>query len=117
MAIVIAISYFQELRFPLESGYPTTKLRHEGTGGVPTMTLLSFQMKDSTVSRLDRLAERRKLSSAEIAAVAIEEFIEREEWQLSEIEAAVREAEQSDFASDEDVAAILSKYIGSPSGK
>ncbi|WP_246727968.1 ribbon-helix-helix domain-containing protein [Rhizobium leguminosarum] len=42
---------------------------------------LSFQMKDSTVS-LDRLAEKRKLAPPQIAALAVEEFIEREEWQL-----------------------------------
>ncbi|MBB2673560.1 UNVERIFIED_ORG: putative transcriptional regulator [Rhizobium esperanzae] len=76
------------------------------------MTLLSFQINDSTVSRLGRLAERRKLSLAEMAALAIEEFIEREEWQFAEIEAAVCEADQGDFASDEEVAAVLSKYAG-----
>lgn len=81
------------------------------------MTLLSFQMNDSTVSRLDRLAEKRKLSPAQVAAMAIEEFIEREEWQLAEIEAAVREADQGDFASDEEVAAVLSKYASNPSKK
>ncbi|MBB2716738.1 UNVERIFIED_ORG: putative transcriptional regulator [Rhizobium etli] len=49
--------------------------------------------------------------------MAIEEFIEREEWQLAEIEAAVREADQGDFASDEEVAAVLSKYASNPSKK
>ncbi|MDV4177504.1 CopG family ribbon-helix-helix protein [Rhizobium brockwellii] len=81
------------------------------------MTVLSFQMKDSTVSRLNSLAEKRKLSPADIAVVAIGEFIEREERQLSEIEAAIREAERSDFASDEDVAAVLFKYTEIPSEK
>ncbi|MGZ2381352.1 CopG family ribbon-helix-helix protein [Rhizobium brockwellii] len=81
------------------------------------MTVLSFQMKDSTVSRLNSLAEKRKLSPAEIAVVAIGEFIEREERQLSEIEAAIREAEPSDFASDEDVTAVLFKYTEIPSEK
>ena len=81
------------------------------------MTLLSFQMKDSTVSRLDRLAEMRKLSPAQMATLAIEEFIEREEWQIAEIEAAVHEADRGDFASDEDVTAVLSKYTGTSSGR
>lgn len=81
------------------------------------MTVLSFQMKDSTVSRLNNLAEKRKLSPAEIAVVAIGEFIEREEQQLSELEAAIREAEQSNFASDEDVTAVLFKYPDVPSEK
>jgi predicted transcriptional regulator len=79
------------------------------------MTLLSFQAKDSTISRLDRLAERRHLSSEEIVALAVEEFVEREEWQIAEIEAAVREADTGDFATAEDVAAILSKYPTSSS--
>jgi predicted transcriptional regulator len=81
------------------------------------MTLLSFQIKESTITRLDRLAKQRKLSSQEIAALAIEEFIEREEWQTAEIEAGLREAENGDFASEEEVAAVFSKYIGSSSDK
>ncbi|PDT09543.1 MULTISPECIES: hypothetical protein [unclassified Rhizobium] len=76
------------------------------------MMLLSFQINDSMASRLDRLAEKRKLSLAETATLAIEEFIERDEWQLAEIEAAVCEADQGDFASDEEVTAVLSKYAG-----
>ncbi|MDL2397292.1 hypothetical protein PY649_00150 [Rhizobium mayense] len=81
------------------------------------MTVFSFQMQESTASRLDRLAKRRRLSSGEMAALAIEEFVEREEWQLAEIEAAVSEADRGDFATEEEVAAVLSKYAGSPSSK
>ncbi|MEF0938617.1 CopG family ribbon-helix-helix protein [Rhizobium sp. BR 362] len=81
------------------------------------MTVFSFQMQESTASRLDRLAKRRQLSSAEMATLAIEEFVEREEWQLAEIEAAIFEADREDFASEEEVAAVLSKYAGSRSSK
>jgi len=78
------------------------------------MTLLSFQVDQSTISRLDRLAERRKLSPEEVATLAIEEFVEREEWQISEIEAAVKEADKGDFASADEVDAVLSKYTAPP---
>lgn len=78
------------------------------------MTLLSFQVDQSTISRLDRLAERRKLSPEEVATLAIEEFVEREEWQISEIEAAVRDADKGDFASADEVDAVLSKYTAPP---
>ncbi len=81
------------------------------------MTLLSFQVDQSTISRLDRLAERRKLSPEEVATLAIEEFVEREEWQISEIEAAVREADKGDFASADEVDAVLSKYTAPPTGR
>lgn len=45
-----------------------------------------------------------------MAELAIEEFVEREEWQLAEIEAAVAEADNGEFASDNEVAAIFRKY-------
>lgn len=75
------------------------------------MTVFSFQVPETTASRLDRLARQRRLSSSEMAALAIEEFVEREEWQLAEIEDAVREADGGDFASDDEAAAVISKYI------
>ncbi|PZM13839.1 hypothetical protein CPY51_13315 [Rhizobium tubonense] len=74
------------------------------------MTVFSFQMRETTASRLARLAKRRELSSVEMAELAIEEFVEREEWQLAEIEAAVAEADNGEFASDNEVAAIFRKY-------
>ncbi|WP_195909526.1 CopG family ribbon-helix-helix protein [Rhizobium tubonense] len=67
-------------------------------------------MRETTASRLARLAKRRELSSVEMAELAIEEFVEREEWQLAEIEAAVAEADNGEFASDNEVAAIFRKY-------
>ncbi len=75
------------------------------------MAQMSFQMKESTASRLDRLAERRSLSPEEMATLAIEEFVELEEWRLAEIEAAVREADRGDFASAKEISAVTSKYI------
>jgi len=81
------------------------------------MTLFSFQVDQSTISRLDRLAERRKLSPEEVATLAIEEFVEREEWQIAEIEAAVREADKGDFASADELDAVLSKYTAPPTGR
>jgi predicted transcriptional regulator len=62
------------------------------------------------VSRLDKSAKRRKLSADEMAALAIEEFVEREEWQIAEIEAGLHEANQNDFASEEEITAVLAKY-------
>jgi predicted transcriptional regulator len=43
--------------------------------------------------------------------LAIEEFGEREEWQIAEIEAAVAVADKGDFASDDEVGAVFHKYV------
>ena len=81
------------------------------------MTLFSFQVDETTRSRLDRLAERRNLPPEEVAALALEEFVAREEWQIAEIEAAVEEADRGEFARDDEVAAVLSKYTAAPTGR
>jgi len=78
------------------------------------MTAFTFQLKQTTAVRLAGLAKRRALSSVEMAELAIEEFIEREEWQISEIEAAVAEADADDFATDEEVSVVMGKFMESP---
>jgi predicted transcriptional regulator len=78
------------------------------------MSNFSFETDHSLASRLARLAERHDVSSAEIVEVAVAEFIEREESQIAEIEAAIEEAERGDFASDDEVAAVFGRYAASP---
>ncbi|WP_132561357.1 CopG family ribbon-helix-helix protein [Rhizobium sullae] len=68
----------------------------------PLDDCFKFSLKKSIASRFDRLAEKRKLSTEETAFLLREEFVEREEWQVAEIEAAVREANAGEFASDDE---------------
>ena len=75
------------------------------------MTALTVVLKDETATRLDALAERLDKSSLSIALDAIEEYITREEDQISEIEAGLREAEANDFVSDGEVSDVLLKYL------
>ena len=75
------------------------------------MTALTVVLKDETATRLDALAERLDKYSLTIALDAIEEYIRREEDQISEIEAGVLEAEAGDFATDGEVSDVLLKYI------
>jgi predicted transcriptional regulator len=77
------------------------------------MTLLKLHIQNATASRLDDMAKQRNVSLEEIAASAIEEFVEREEWQAEEIRSGLNEADRGDFASPEEVAALRAKYFGS----
>jgi predicted transcriptional regulator len=45
-----------------------------------------------------------------LAAEAIREFVENNEWQIREIKAAIKEANAGDFASDEEVATLAKKW-------
>lgn len=60
--------------------------------------------------------KRAALSRSYMAARAIEDFVSREEWQVAEIEAGIAEADQGEFASDDDVTKVIGKYIKAASG-
>jgi RHH-type transcriptional regulator, rel operon repressor / antitoxin RelB len=72
-----------------------------------TMTL---RIEDDVKDRLDRLADATNRSKSFLAAQAILEFVENNEWQIREIKAAIKEANAGDFASDADVAALTRKW-------
>lgn len=74
------------------------------------MSAFTVRIQDETAVKLDRLAEKLDRSRAYVAAQAIEDFVKREEWQLSEIEAGLKEADAGDFAGDEDIARVFGKY-------
>lgn len=74
------------------------------------MSTMTIELKPGLVAGLNRLAERLADSPAHIAQQAIQHFIELNEWQINEIEAALLEADAGDFASDEQVNAVFSKW-------
>ena len=61
-------------------------------------TTMTVRLEEDVKDRLDLLAE------------AIREFIENNEWQIAEINAAIKEADAGDFASDKEVAALSKKW-------
>jgi predicted transcriptional regulator len=74
--------------------------------GFALSTTMTVRLEDEVKDRLDRLAASTKRSKSFLAAEAIREFVENNEWQIAEIQAALTEADAGDFASDEDVAAL-----------
>ena len=75
------------------------------------MTAFTVRVPNETADKLDKLAEKLDRSRAYVAAQAIEAFVEREAWQLAEIEAGLAEADAGDFAKDEDFARVVAKYV------
>lgn len=73
----------------------------------------TVRVKDEPANKLDQLAEKLDRSRSYMAAKAIEAFVEQQEWQLTEIEAGLAEADRGEFASDEDVAKVVGKYLRS----
>ncbi|WP_214474472.1 CopG family ribbon-helix-helix protein [Mesorhizobium sp. dw_380] len=75
------------------------------------MTAFTVRLPDDTANRLDQLAEKLDRSRSYVAAQAIEDFVARQEWQLAEIEAGLAEAERGEFANEQELAAVIGKYL------
>jgi predicted transcriptional regulator len=71
---------------------------------------MTVRLEEDVKERLDLLAEATQRSKSFLAAEAIREFIENNEWQIAEINAAIKEADAGDFASDKEVAALSKKW-------
>lgn len=60
--------------------------------------------------QLDMLASATGRSKSFLAGQAIRDYIDRESWQIAEIAQAIHEADNGDFASDDEVNFISAKW-------
>ena len=75
---------------------------------------ITVRLDDEVKLRLDRLAESTQRSKSFLAAEAIRAYVENNEWQIAEIEAARVEADAGAFAGDEEVKAFADKWRLNP---
>jgi len=68
---------------------------------------MTIRVDPDLKSRLEQLAETTHRSKSFLAAEAIREFVEQNEWQLQEIQDAIEEANAGDFASENEVRDIF----------
>ena len=73
-------------------------------------TTMTIRLDDAEKDRLDLLAEATQRSKSFLAAEAIRSYLDSNEWQIAQTQAALNEADAGDFASDEDVAALARKW-------
>lgn len=71
---------------------------------------MTVRLEDDIKNRLDVLAEATQRSKSFLAAEAIREYVELNEWQIQETRVALAEADAGDFASDKEVAAFAKKW-------
>jgi len=73
-------------------------------------TTITIRLEEEVKNRLDQLAEATQRSKSFLAAEAIRDFVDSNEWQISETRAALKEANAGDFASETDVENLASKW-------
>ena len=71
---------------------------------------LSLRVPRTIVEQLGLLADATGKSRNFIAVQAMRDFIEREAWQVAEIQQAIKEADAGDFATDEEMRALDAKW-------
>lgn len=75
-------------------------------------TTLTLRVPSEMKEQLDKLADATHRSKSYLAGEAIRQYLDLESWQIGEIQQALQEADANDFASDEEVDAVVRKYAG-----
>lgn len=73
-------------------------------------TTLSIRLDATVKERLDHLADATHRSKSFLAAEAIRAFVELNEWQIHEIQAALKEADAGEFAKPAEADKVLRKW-------
>lgn len=71
---------------------------------------MTIRLDDDVKDRLEVLAGATQRSKSFLAAEAIRAYVDSNEWQIGEIQTALKEADDGDFASDKEVAALARKW-------
>ena len=71
---------------------------------------MTIRLEPALKQRLEHLAEATQRSKSFLAAQAIREFVDLNEWQVQEIRNALVEADNEEFASDDLVSDVLGKW-------
>ena len=71
---------------------------------------LTVQLDEAVLQALDRLAEKTRRPRDWRVSRAIEDYVAVNSWQVERIEQGILAADQSDFASDDEVARVRAKF-------
>ena len=77
---------------------------------MPQSTTMTIRLEPGLKSRLDLLATATHRSRSFLAAAAVREFVDLNEWQIQELNDAIEEADAGDFADDREVTALVRKW-------
>lgn len=72
--------------------------------------VMTIRVDRKTKTRLEKLAKTMERSKSFVAAEAIRAYVELNEWQIAGIKIALKEADAGDFASEDEVEAVMKKW-------
>lgn len=72
--------------------------------------VLTLRLDSKLKTRLDRLSKATQRSRSFVAAEAIREYVDLNEWQISEVRKALDEADRRQFATSQQVRRTMNKW-------
>jgi RHH-type rel operon transcriptional repressor/antitoxin RelB len=72
--------------------------------------VMTIRVDRKTKTRLEKLAKAMDRTNSYVAAEAIRAFVELNEWQITEIISALKEANAGNFATEKEVQAVVKKW-------
>lgn len=73
--------------------------------------VMSLRLKPELGSRIEKLASAVDRPKNWIVEQALEEYLDRESWQVAQVKQGIAEADAGDFASEAKVAAFKRKHL------
>jgi predicted transcriptional regulator len=70
----------------------------------------TIRLEDTILEDLDRLAEKTDRSRASLVTEAVQDYVALNAWQLEKIEAGIAAADRGEFASEDEIERVRSKY-------
>ena len=74
------------------------------------MSVMSVRLPDEVEQQLGQLAQSTGRTKSWLANKAIKDYLAREAWQITEVEAALREADAGDFVSEKEMMAKFNRW-------
>jgi len=73
-------------------------------------TVLTLRLDSRLKKKLEKLSRSTNRSKSFLAAEAIREYIDINEWQIAEIKKGLQEADRGDFATEEELQKVIDKW-------
>jgi RHH-type rel operon transcriptional repressor/antitoxin RelB len=77
---------------------------------MPESSVLTLRLDTKLKKQLDRLSKTTSRTRSFLAAEAIREYVSVNEWQIAQIKNGIEEADRGEFATDEEVQRVRSKW-------
>jgi predicted transcriptional regulator len=71
---------------------------------------MSVRLPEDVEQKLGQLAQSTGRTKSWLANQAIQDYLDREAWQITEIEAAIREADAGDFVPENEMVAKFQRW-------